>query len=435
MINLANLPLHSDVLEITTALATKPKVQAALAQCVEEAEFAKGEQIRLSEIPSPTFKEEVRAAEIARLMKAYGLTDVVTDPIGNVVGRRPGRLSKAGKKGPVLAMGAHMDTVFPEGTDVSVHEREPGVFYGPGLGDNASNLRSMMQILRSLNRHGIETEGDLLFVGTVGEEGNGDIRGSKALFDGSRHIDGFLALDSSDVSRILCGATGSHRWRVTITGPGGHSWSDFGKVPAAIHAMGRAIAKIADLEVPTDPRTSFNVGTIKGGTSVNTISQSVTVDVDMRSIGNDALVDLEHRVLAIFKEAVAAENARWNVTDEEKTLKVEFLQIGNRPAGLRPDDCPVLQSARAAQKVLGIELKGYGCSSTDANKPMSMGIPATCISSGGIGRGAHTLDEHFIFENIHLGPQLAILTALTLVGAEGFAPVLPALDKMPGLEH
>ena len=433
MIDLKTLPLNADVLATTTELAANPKVKAALEQCLEEVEFAKAEQIRISEIPSPTFKESVRAEKIACLMRVYGLTDVVIDPIGNVVGRRPGRLSKSGQKAPVLAMGAHMDTVFPEGTDVTVHEKD-GVYYGPGLGDNASNLRSMMQILRSLNRHNIETEGDLLFVGTVGEEGNGDIRGSKALFDGSRHIDGFLALDSSDVTRVLCGATGSHRWRVTITGPGGHSWADFGKVPSGIHAMGRAIALIADLQVPSDPRTTFSVGMISGGTSVNTIAPRVSVDIDMRSINNPELLAIEKAILGTFEKAIAAEHARWGINNIEKSLHVTFEQIGDRPAGLRPVDCPVLQSARSAQKVLGIELKTYVCSSTDANKPTSMGIPATCISSGGIGRGAHTPEEHFIFKDIHLGPQLAILTALTLVGAEGTKPVLPALDVMPGLE-
>ncbi len=427
MIDIDSLPLDAHTLETIRALAETPKVAAALKQCVEEADYAKAEQIRLSEIPSPTFKESVRAAEFARLLKAYGLTDVVIDPIGNVVGRRPGRLGEAG---PVLAMGAHLDTVFPEGTDVTVKERD-GVYYGPGLGDNASNLRNMLQILRALTRNNIETEGTLLFVGTVGEEGNGDIRGSKALFDGSRHIDGFLALDSSDVRRILCGATGSHRWRVTITGPGGHSWSDFGKVPSAIHAMGRAIAAIADIHTPKDPRTTFSVGLVKGGTSVNTIAQNCQVDVDMRSVDNQALLTLEKEILPIFEQAVEVEHARWNIRDDDKKLKVSMEQIGARPAGQRPVECPVLQSARSAQKVLGIPLTKYDSASTDANKPMSLGIPATCISSGGIGRGAHTLEEHFIFTDIHLGPQLAILTALGLVGTAGHAPLLPKLTKMP----
>ncbi len=427
MTDLAHLPLDETILATVTRIAQTAPVKAALQQCVDEAEFAKGEQIRISEIPAPTFKESVRAEEIARLLRAYGLTDVVIDPIGNVVGRRPGTL---GKKGPVLAMGAHMDTVFPEGTDVRVTEKD-GAYYGPGLGDNASNLRSMMQILRALTEQKIQTQGDLLFVGTVGEEGNGDIRGVKALFDGSRHIDGFLALDSSDVGRILYGATGSHRWRVTISGAGGHSYADFGLIPSAIHAMGRAVAKIADVEVPEEPKTTFSVGLIKGGTSVNTIAPSAVVDVDMRSVDNETLLKLEKTILETFHQAVAEENARWKVSDDEKKLRVRFEQIGSRPAGLRPVDCPVLQSARSAQKVLGIPMTKYNCASTDANKPISLGIPATCLSSGGIGRGAHTLEEHFIFKDIHLGPQLALLTALALVGTEDEAPILPVLEKMP----
>lgn len=426
MSDLASLPLEDRYLSGAEALKANRKVAAALAQCVDEAEFAKGEQIRLSEIPSPTFKEAQRAAEVARLMITYGLKDVVIDPIGNVVGRRPGRLNG---KGPTLALGAHMDTVFPEGTDVTVKEKN-GVYYGPGLGDNASNLRSMMQILRSLNNHGIETQGDLLFVGTVGEEGNGDIRGSKALFDGSRHIDGFLALDSSDTGRVLRGATGSHRWRVTITGAGGHSYADFGKVPSAIHAMGRAIAKIAELTVPTSPKTTFSVGLIKGGTSVNTIAPSAQVDVDMRSVDNNELLALEKAILATFQAGIDEEHQRWNVTDPALQLKVSFEQIGNRPAGMRPDSCPVLQSARAAQKVLGIELTKYTCSSTDANMPMSLGIPSTCLSSGGIGKGAHTLEENFVFKDIHEGPQLAMLTALLLVGTPDHEPLLPILSTI-----
>ncbi len=427
MTDLAHLPLDETILATVTRIAQTAPVKAALQQCVDEAEFAKGEQIRISEIPAPTFKESVRAEEIARLLRAYGLTDVVIDPIGNVVGRRPGTL---GKKGPVLAMGAHMDTVFPEGTDVRVTEKD-GAYYGPGLGDNASNLRSMLQILRALTEQKIQTQGDLLFVGTVGEEGNGDIRGVKALFDGSRHIDGFLALDSSDVGRILYGATGSHRWRVTISGAGGHSYSDFGLIPSAIHAMGRAVAKIADVEVPEEPKTTFSVGLIKGGTSVNTIAPSAVVDVDMRSVDNATLLELEKTILETFHQAVAEENARWKVTEDTKKLRVSFEQIGSRPAGLRPVDCPVLQSARSAQKVLGIPMTKYNCASTDANKPISLGIPATCLSSGGIGRGAHTPDEHFIFKDIHLGPQLALLTALALVGTEDEAPILPVLEKMP----
>ena len=206
-------PLNSEVLSAVEKLAAKPEVRAAFTEAERDVDRAMREQIELCEIEAPTFHEENRARRVAELMRTYGLKDVVIDPIGNVVGRRPGR-----GNGPVLALGAHMDSVFPAGTDVKVRQ-EGRIYHAPGIGDNCSGLRALLQILRMYEDNHIETEGDLLFVGTVGEEGNGDIRGSKALFDGSRHIDGFIAIDSTDVGRILKGATGSHRWRICVDIP------------------------------------------------------------------------------------------------------------------------------------------------------------------------------------------------------------------------
>ena len=235
-------PTLSEAMKARLAdLCGDDRVKTALQVCVDEADRAMEEQIHISEIESPTFAEGVRGEEIARLLKEYGLTDVVIDPSGNVVGRRPGTGS-----GPVLAIAAHLDTVFPAGTNLKVR-KEGHLYYGPGIGDNASGLRSMLQVLRALEKAGIETDGDILFVGTVGEEGNGDIRGAKALFDGSRKIDGFMALDMADVFTVQNGATGAHRWRLAIEGEGGHSYLDYGHVPSAIHAMCRAGAMIADL--------------------------------------------------------------------------------------------------------------------------------------------------------------------------------------------
>ena len=271
-------PLNSEVLSAVEKLAAKPEVRAAFAEAERDVDRAMREQIELCEIEAPTFHEENRAKRVAELMRTYGLKDVVIDPIGNVVGRRPGR-----GNGPVLALGAHMDSVFPAGTDVKVRQ-EGRIYRAPGIGDNCSGLRALLQILRMYEDNHIETEGDLLFVGTVGEEGNGDIRGSKALFDGSRHIDGFIAIDSTDVVRILKGATGSHRWRICVDGTGGHSYADFGHVPSAIHAICRAGAKIADFKVPEDPKTTFTIGTIKGGTTVNSIAAHCEVEVDMRNV-------------------------------------------------------------------------------------------------------------------------------------------------------
>ena len=412
-------PLSEEVFAQVKKLAAMPAVKAAMEQAAREVDRAMEEQIELCEIEAPTFHEETRAKRVAELMRAYGLTDVVTDPIGNVVGRRPGK-----GNGPVLALGAHMDTVFPAGTDVKVR-REGIIYRAPGIGDNCSGLRALLQILRMFNDQKIETEGDILFVGTVGEEGNGDIRGSKALFDGTRHIDGFVAIDSTDVGRILHGATGSHRWRLSVDGKGGHSYAEFGRCPSAIHAICRAGAKVGCFRVPADPKTTYTIGTIKGGTTVNTIAAHCEVEVDMRSVSNEELLKLEDRVLKAFEEAVQEENDFWGITDESLKLKLTKTQIGNRPAGMRPDDCPVLQTARSAQKVLGIELTKYMCASTDANAPMSLGIPATCLCSGGRGMNAHSVTEYFEMVDTQLGPQLVFLTAAALVGACGEKPVLP----------
>lgn len=412
-------PLSEEVFAQVKKLAAMPAVKAAMEQAAREVDRAMEEQIELCEIEAPTFHEETRAKRVAELMRAYDLTDVVTDPIGNVVGRRPGK-----GNGPVLALGAHMDTVFPAGTDVKVR-REGNIYRAPGIGDNCSGLRALLQILRMFNDQKIETEGDILFVGTVGEEGNGDIRGSKALFDGTRHIDGFVAIDSTDVGRILHGATGSHRWRLSVDGKGGHSYAEFGRCPSAIHAICRAGAKVGCFRVPADPKTTYTIGTIKGGTTVNTIAAHCEVEVDMRSVSNEELLKLEERVLKAFEEAVQEENDFWGITDESLKLKLTKTQIGNRPAGMRPDDCPELQTARSAQKVLGIELTKYMCASTDANAPMSLGIPATCLCSGGRGMNAHSVTEYFEMVDTQLGPQLVFLTAAALVGACGEKPVLP----------
>lgn len=406
---------HPPILEQYTGviknLTADPKVERAMNCIQDQTEFAMQEQIDLCEISAPTFQEEKRAEEMVRRMKLYGLVDVRRDDIGNVIGRRPG---KNGAK--TIAIGAHMDSVFPEGTNVNVR-KEGNIYWAPGIGDNCSGLRALLQVLRALNEAKIQTEEDILFVGTVGEEGNGDIRGSK-FFCANNKVDAFIAVDSTDVGRVLRGAIGSHRWRMSVDGPGGHSFAEFGKTPSAIHAVCRAGAEIAKINVPRDPKTTFTIGTIKGGTTVNTIAAHCEVDIDIRSSDNNELMKVEKAVLEAFEKAVQEENARWPEAQTDTYLKLTKTQIGNRPAGVRPHNCPVLQSARAAQKALGIELTNYGLSSTDANVPMSMNIPSTCLCSGGKGIGAHTLKEHFVFDKTELGPKLILLTALALAGTE-----------------
>ena len=413
--------LEPKMLERVETLALKPRVAEALQVCVEEVERAMAEQVRISEIESPTFAEKVRGEAVMGLLREYGLTDVVMDPSGNVVGRRPGTGA-----GPVLAICAHLDTVFPAGTNLKVTKEGP-IYRGPGIGDNASGLRSMLQVLRALNRAGIETVGDILFVGTVGEEGNGDIKGSKALFDGSRQIDGCLALDMADVYTVQHGATGAHRWRIAIEGQGGHSYLDYAKVPSAIHAMCRAGSIIADFDPPADPKTTFTIGTIKGGTTVNSIAARCEVDVDMRSVNLQELEDLERRVLAAFEKGVELENARWPLADADHQLKLVKTQIGNRPAGMQPDDSPAIQAALCAMKQMGLEVRQCRPSSTDVNKPLSIGIPSVCIGTGGETHNEHSLKEFFDSTDMEKGPQLAILTTLALVGMKD--EVEPGLTK------
>ena len=235
--------LSPEILSSIEALKASPKMAQALQIAFDEAELGMKEQIELCEIPAPTVEEAKRGQDIVRRMKAYGLTDVSVDDIGNVIGFRPGK-----GNGPVLAIGAHMDTVFPAGTDVTV-KQEGNRYFAPGIGDNCSGLRALLQIIRSLNEADIQTQGDIYFVATVGEEGLGDIRGSKH-FVATHRIDGFIAIDNTEIGRILRGAVGSHRYRVTIEGPGGHYYANFAEVGSALHAMCIAGNMIAHLKIP-----------------------------------------------------------------------------------------------------------------------------------------------------------------------------------------
>ncbi len=411
--------IDESVLAQMQVVASLPKVQKGLQIAQDQAERAMVEQVELCEIASPTFHEETRAKEIARRMKEYGLTDVTMDGIGNVVGVRKGK-----GNGPVLVIDAHMDTVFPHGIDVTVR-REGDTYYAPGIGDNTSGCRALLQLVRCFNESGVETEGDVLFVGTVGEEGNGDIRGAKFMVNGDRQVDGYIAIDSFSEGVVVNGGVGCHRWRVNIAGPGGHSFVDFSQVPSAIHAMCHAGHLIGHLAPPSEPYTTFNIGTIKGGTSVNTIAPNCEVDIDIRSIANEELLKLEAQIFEALDAGVAEENKRWGITNSDKMVKLTKTQIGDRPAGARGGDCPVIQCALSAQKILGIELTQYGPSATDANAPISRNIPAACLGSGGISEKYHTVDEYFIDKDSFKGPQLVFLAACTLVGVEGQKPLLP----------
>jgi acetylornithine deacetylase/succinyl-diaminopimelate desuccinylase-like protein len=379
------------------------------------------EQVRIVEIPAPPFKEKVRAEYYLKKVQEAGLADAYIDKEGNVIGIRRGT---GGGKGPKLVVSAHLDTVFPEGTDVKVREKD-GRYYAPGIGDDCAGLVTLLTALEHLNKSGVRTVGDIVFVGTVGEEELGDLRGMKALFLDHKDIDGFISLDGVGLGRIVNAATGSQRFNVTFKGPGGHSFSAFG-LPSAIHAMGRAVAKISDLVPPANPKTTFAVGTVRGGTSVNAIAGDATIGIDVRSNSHAELVKFVERVMAAIHEAVAEENKRWNAKAQ---ISVDVKQVGDRPAGSIPPDANIVQAARVALKAVGAETRSMEASSTDSNLPISLGVPAITLSSSGQSGGSHSLGEWYVPVNNTLGAQHILLLSLLLAGVEGVAE--PVLEKRP----
>jgi tripeptide aminopeptidase len=397
------------------ALLASPSIIKTLSDIQADDARTLQEQKTITEIPAPPFKESVRAEYYLKRFKELGLGDASIDAEGNVIGLRKGTAAR-----PKLVVSAHLDTVFPEGTDVKVKEKD-GMLLAPGIGDDSRGLAALLAVLKSMNENALKTVGSVMFVGTVGEEELGNLRGVKALFRDHKDIDGFISIDGLSIARIVSRATGSQRYEVIFKGPGGHSFQEFG-LPSAIHAMGRAIAKIAEVQTVSDPKTTFTVGTVRGGTSVNAIAAEARMAIDMRSNSAEELAKLEAHVLGLIKEAAAEENKRWN-TDK---ITVEMKLIGARPAGAIPDDAAIVQASRravgAVNRPARVTLAG---SSTDSNMAMSLGIPAVTLGGGGDGGGWHSPGEWYKPTDAHLGPQHVLLTALALVGLEGVsAPLL-----------
>jgi tripeptide aminopeptidase len=365
------------------------------------------DQIAICQIEAPPFKEQRRAEDYRRRLEALGLRNVRIDAEGNVLAERPGEPGE-----PVVVISGHLDTVFPEGTDVTVR-REGTTLRAPGIGDDCRGLAVLLGIARALDQAQVRTRGTIIFVGTVGEEGPGNLRGVRHLFatELRDRVDYFLSVDGTGLG-LVRDAVGSNRYTVTFRGPGGHSYGDFG-APNPVHALGRAIAKIAEMQVPADPRVTFNVGVIEGGTSVNSISMSAAMQVDMRSVDAAALGELDGRVQAAIRQALDEENARWS---RGARLTVEIDTIGIRPAGRQPADAPIVRAAQAAGRALGFGELPSAPSSTDSNIPISLGVPALTIDGGGRGDGAHSLGEWFDTTDSHLGTQWALLLVLTLAG-------------------
>lgn len=385
-------------------LTARPDVTAALdALRVDEPRLIE-DQIAICEIPAPPFKEQARAERYRDLFREIGLVNVRIDREGNVLGERPGRAPR-----PHVVVSAHLDTVFPEGTDVRV-KRDGSVLRGPGIADDCRGLAVVLGVARAIVRLDLETPGTITFVGTVGEEGLGDLRGVKHLFaeELKGRVDRFVSVDGTGHGITHVGV-GSRRYRVTFTGPGGHSFGAFG-LANPVHALGRAIARVADFDVPTQPKTTFNVGRVGGGTSVNAIAYDAWMEVDMRSADAAALKALDARFLDAVDAALADENARW---DSRGRLSVDPAVVGDRPAGSTPATSPIVRAALAVSQALGLQA-GLSEGSTDANAPMALGIPAITIGGGGSATGVHSLAEAFETTNSWLGTQRALLVTLAL---------------------
>jgi acetylornithine deacetylase/succinyl-diaminopimelate desuccinylase-like protein len=409
----AALPAQAQAQEQALArIAAQPNVKQALAYIEKTEPVTQKNMLAINAIPAPTFAEAARAADFAQRLKAAGLKDVHIDEAGNVLGGWHGT-----GKGPTVVLAAHLDTVYPATTDLTVREKD-GRLYAPGIADNGRSLAAMLAIAHALSDAKIQTEGDLLFVANVGEEGLGDLKGVKHLFKQRKDIKAFVGLEpalGTEGDPVTYIGTGSRRFKVTIRGPGGHSYEGFG-LPSAVHAAGRIIAHIDDVRVPSQPKVTFNVGVVQGGQSVNSISAETTMLIDIRSADAALLAKVEQQIKDAIQLGVNETNQRWNST----AISAVVALIGDRPAGQMSSDSVIVRTALAAAKVQGRPALLDSAHSTDANLPMSLGVPAITMSGGGASGGYHSEKlEWWSAQNPHTGPQNVLLTILGLVGVKG----------------
>lgn len=389
--------------DFIAALMNDPRVKAAVEAAKTNEPQIVEDQIRFCEIPAPPFMETARGEALRQRFEQIGLQNVRVDKAGNVLGDRPGAA-----RHPLVVMAAHLDTVFPAATSVKVR-REGTILHGPGIGDDCRGLAALVGVARALNEAKVSTPGSIVFVADVGEEGLGDLRGMKELFNSTLkgQVDRFVSIDDTGLS-IVHTHMGSVRYRVTFKGPGGHSFAAFG-LPNPINALGRAVAKIAEFRVP-DSRTTFNVGRTGGGTSVNAIPAESWMEIDLRSDKRATLNALDAKVRSAVDAAVEEENARWGKPGLVTALKE---RVGERPAAALPADAPIVRAALEVTRFLGQSpIEGIG--STDANYPASLGIPAITIGTGGRGANAHALTESFDTAQAYLGTERATLLAIAL---------------------
>ena len=386
------------------AIQSRPAVKQALDFIRQHHDADIEKQIAIAQIPAPPFHEEVRAASLRKEFERIGLADIEIDGIGNVLGWRRGRSPET------LVIAAHLDTVFPPGTAVTVKRLGPRL-NGPGLVDDTRGLVALLSLAEALTKADIKTEHTLLFVCDVGEEGLGSLRGIKYLFHEGKYRDrlaAFISIDGTDPARIVTSEMGSRRYKIVVKGPGGHSYGNFGRVNPG-HALGRFIAKFAETEVPTDPKTTYNVGRIGGGTSVNSIPFEMWAEIDMRSSDEGVLDRLEQRMLASAREGVDAEN-RLRAASGTK-LELDPQRLAVRRSSRTDQDGPLVKAAEWAARAMDLDPQRT-VGSTDSNVPMNKGVAAITVGGGGRSGNLHSLEEWFEPEGAWRAIQQLLLTVL-----------------------
>jgi len=390
------------------ALLQRPDVRKALAYIESAHQQTLDTQVKIAEIPAPTFHEGERAQYMAAEFRRLGLKNVEIDKQGNVLGWRDGAVQDT------FVLAAHLDIAFAPGVNTKVR-KEGGRWFGPGLADDSRGLAALLVIAQAMNEAGIKTRQTLLFVANVGEEGNGDLNGVRYLFKESpfrARLREFISIDGSGPSRIVNGGTSVKRYLVTLHGPGGHSYGNFGR-PSPIHAAGRIIDHFADVPVPKTPKTTYNVGRISGGTSVNAIAEECTFEVDLRSEDPGLLDKIEVKLLEAVRLGTEEENKARAAS--KSTITADTKLIGNRPGGTTAESTPLVRAALWAVAATGHK-PDLGFSSTDANLPISLGIPAVTMGGGGSSANHHSLQEYYEPANAWKGPQTVLLTILKCDG-------------------
>jgi acetylornithine deacetylase/succinyl-diaminopimelate desuccinylase-like protein len=394
-------------------LAARPEVRSACAWLrAQEPQFAHW-QMQVAAIPAPPFGEGTRAEWLMERFHELDLEDVHIDEAGNVLGIHPGVVG-----GQCISLSAHIDTVFPVNTPLNIRQQGTRLF-GPGVSDNGAGITALLAIAAALRVCKVEHPLSVLFIGNVGEEGEGDLRGMRHIFSHGQHRDSIVAsliLDGAGSDTIVAEALGSRRFEVIVRGPGGHSWSDFG-TPNPIVVLAHAVQTFAQTPVPASPKTTFNIGVIRGGTSVNSIPESASMRVDIRSTSMAEMERLEANLRYAIDAAIetAQSNARGGPQKHSYKLSAEVIAIGNRPAGELDASARILHVIRAVDAHLGNGSQVQRAS-TDANVPLSLGREAIAIGGGGSGGGAHTLQEWFDCSGRELGLKRILLSLLTLTG-------------------